>query len=39
MPAILGDLDRGGDAEWQAQSLARRRTLDMGLDDRPALER
>jgi hypothetical protein len=42
-PAILSDLDldldRGGDVEWLAQQLARRRTMDMGLDDRPELDR
>jgi hypothetical protein len=39
MPAILSDLGRGGDVEWLAQYLARRRTMDMGLDDRPELDR
>jgi hypothetical protein len=39
MPAILSDLDSGGDVEWLAQYLARRRTMDMGLDDRPELDR
>jgi hypothetical protein len=29
MPAILSDLDRGGDVEWLAQYLARRRTMDI----------
>jgi hypothetical protein len=46
-PAILSDLDldldlhldRGGDVEWLAQHLARRRTMDVGLDDRPELDR
>jgi hypothetical protein len=38
-PAILSDLARGGDVEWLAQYLARRRTMDMGLDDRPELDR
>jgi hypothetical protein len=38
MPAILSDLDRGGDVEWLAQYLERRRTMDMGLDDRPELD-
>jgi hypothetical protein len=44
-PAILRDLDldldldRGGDAEWLAQHLALRRTIDAGLDDRPKLDR
>jgi hypothetical protein len=28
-------LGRGGDVEWLAHYLARRRTMDMGLDDRP----
>ena len=35
MPAILSDLGRGGDVERLAQYLARRRTMNMGLDDRP----
>jgi hypothetical protein len=39
LPAILSDLARGGDVEWLAQYLARRRTMDMGLDDRPELDR
>src|SRR5436309_14029148 len=39
MPAILSDLGRGGDVEWLAQYLARWRTMDMGLDDRPELDR
>ena len=51
MPAILSDLDvdlhlhlaldldRGGEVEWLAQHLARRRTMDVGLDDRPELDR
>jgi hypothetical protein len=39
MPAILSDLGRGGDVEWLAQYLARRRTMDMGLDDRPERDR
>jgi hypothetical protein len=40
-PAILSDLDLdlGGDVEWLAQHLARRRTMDVGLDDRPELDR
>jgi hypothetical protein len=33
------DLARGGDVEWLAQYLARRRTMDIGLDDRPELDR
>jgi hypothetical protein len=32
-------LGRGGDVEWLAHYLARRRTMDMGLDDRPELDR
>lgn len=39
MPAILSDLDSGDDAEWLAQYLPRRRSMDMGLDDRPELDR
>jgi hypothetical protein len=39
MPAIPSELDRGGDAELLAQYLARRRTMDMRLDDRSELER
>ncbi len=39
MPAILADLENGGDVEWLTQYLARRRTMDMGLDDRPDLGR
>jgi len=39
MPAILSDLGRGRDVEWLAQYLARRRTMDMGLDDQPAFSR
>jgi hypothetical protein len=39
MPAILSDLGRGGDLEWPARYLARRRTMDMGLDDRPERDR
>jgi hypothetical protein len=39
VPAILSDLARGGDVEWLAQYLARRRTMDMGFDDRPELDR
>jgi hypothetical protein len=31
------DLDRGGDVGWMARYPARRRTMDMGLDDRPEL--
>jgi len=34
-PAILS----GRDVEWLARYLARRRTMDMGLDDRPARDR
>lgn len=39
MPAILSDLQNGGDVEWLAQYLARRRTVDMGLGNRPDLDR
>ena len=39
MPEILSDLGRGGDVEWLTQYLARRRTIDMGLDARPDLDR
>jgi hypothetical protein len=39
MPAILSDLERGGDVEWLSQYLASRRTEAMGLDDRPDLDR
>jgi hypothetical protein len=35
MPAILSDLGRGGDVEWLAQNLARRRTMGMGLTTDP----
>src|SRR3954469_20246138 len=35
LPALLSDLGRDGDVEWRAQYLARRRTMEMGLDDRP----
>jgi hypothetical protein len=38
MPAILSDLERGGDVAWLAQYLGRRRTIDMGLDARPDLD-
>jgi hypothetical protein len=38
MPAIVSDLDSGDDVGWLAQYLARRRTVDMGLD-RPELDR
>jgi hypothetical protein len=39
MPAILSNLEAGGDVGWLAQYLARRRTMDMGLDARPDLDR
>jgi hypothetical protein len=39
MPATVSDLDSGDDVGWLAQYLARRRTMDMGLDDRPELDR
>jgi hypothetical protein len=39
MPAISSDLGRGGDVEWLAPYLARMRTVDMGLDDRPERDR
>jgi hypothetical protein len=39
LPAILSDLERGGDSEWLTQYLARRRTIDMGLGARPDLDR
>jgi hypothetical protein len=32
-------LGRGGDVEWLAHYPARRRTMNMGLDDRPELDR
>jgi hypothetical protein len=38
-PAILSDLGRGGAAEWLAQHLARRRTMDIDLDDPPERDR
>jgi hypothetical protein len=31
LAAILSDLGRGGDVEWLAQYLARRRAMDMAL--------
>jgi hypothetical protein len=33
MPATLSDLGRARDVEWLAQYLARRQTMDMGLDE------
>ena len=39
MPAILSELESCGDVERLARYLAQRRTMDMGLDDRPDLDR
>jgi len=39
MPAIRSDLGRGREVEWRAQYLARRRTMDIGPDDRPERDR
>jgi hypothetical protein len=39
LPAIVSDLEHGGAVEWLAQCFGRRRTMDMGLDDRPDLDR
>jgi hypothetical protein len=39
IPAILSNLEKGGDVECLARYLARRRTMDMSLGQRPDLDR